>query len=197
MSEESYHYDVLDGINERWPGTEDRLFVSSRAFTPAQSPDERLYRLTRGYKRAGDLLVEKALGNPADQRNLIYPIVFCYRHYIQLALKGVIEDHGPVLGIYHGKDHNLKELWELFEKICQAHSRGDSDGLATVAACIHELAEVDSGSFSFRYARTKKGEPITLPKDGFDLITLHDVMNGIENFFECADLDFSEKGYSQ
>jgi hypothetical protein len=30
-------------------------------------------------------------------------------------------------------------------------------------------------------------------KDGLDLVRLHDVMNGIENFFECADLDFTYK----
>ena len=32
-----------------------------------------------------------------------------------------------------------------------------------------------------------------LPKDGLDLVRLHGVMNGIENFFECVDADFTHK----
>jgi hypothetical protein len=32
-----------------------------------------------------------------------------------------------------------------------------------------------------------------LPRDGLDLVRLHDVMNGIENFFECAELEFTHQ----
>ncbi len=32
-----------------------------------------------------------------------------------------------------------------------------------------------------------------LPREGLDLVQLHDVMNGIENFFKCFDLDFTHK----
>ena len=85
VEDRTHDNDVLECITERWPQTGDRLFAPSRTATLAHTPDERLYRLTRGYKRAADVLVENTLCARGDQRNLIYPIVFCYRHYIELA----------------------------------------------------------------------------------------------------------------
>ena len=62
-----------------------------------------------------------------------------------------------------------------------------------VGECINEFAAVDASSTVFRYARDVRGDTPVLPSDGLDLVRLHDVMNGIENFFECADLDFTHK----
>ena len=43
--------------------------------------------LSNGYKKAGDLLVEEADGN----RNfIVYPIIFCYRHFVELSIKGLL-----------------------------------------------------------------------------------------------------------
>jgi hypothetical protein len=62
-----------------------------------------------------------------------------------------------------------------------------------VGECISEIAGVDAGSTAFRYARNWNGSTPALPGNGLELVRLHDVMNGIENFFECADLDFTHK----
>ena len=80
-------------------------------------------------------------------------------------------------------------------KIAAAFGNDCSDAAAvTVGKCIDEFAAVDPGSTAFRYARNFDGSVPRLPSEGLDLVKLHDVMNGIENFFECADLDFTAKG---
>jgi hypothetical protein len=68
--------------------------------------------------------------------------------------------------------------------------RADAGDAATVAVggCIDEFATVDTSSTAFRYACNLNGGTPTLPSDGLDLVRLHDVMNGIENFTHNAEL---------
>jgi hypothetical protein len=180
-------------FTERWPETGDRLFSAGRDSFLAQAPTERNYRLLQGYKRAGDILVQNARAERYDRDSLIFPALFNYRHYIELALKAIIEEHGAFAGVsLEERSHELPELWQLFLKIATAFGNDCSDA-ATVAVGgrIDEFAAVDANSTAFRYARNRKGATPTLPSDGLDLVRLHDVMNGIENFFECSDLAFT------
>ena len=81
--------------------------------------DERNYRLLQGYKRAGDILIQRALADPYDRDNLVFPAIFNYRHYIELALKAIIEEHGPFAGVSLGpKNHKLIELWLAIRQGC-------------------------------------------------------------------------------
>jgi hypothetical protein len=126
---------------------------------------------------------------------LVFPGLFNYRHYIELALKAIVNEHGAFAEVYlESKNHKLPDLWRLFVKIAAAFGNDCSD-IATVAVgeCIKEIDGVDASATVFRYAQTLSGDTPDLPKNGLDLVRLHDVMNGIENFFQCADLDFTHK----
>jgi hypothetical protein len=94
----NYDYDVFSRFTERWPEAGDRLFVSGRDSFLAQAADERKYRLLQGYKRAGDVLIQHALADVSEGDNLIWPAIFNYRHYIELALKTLVAEHGPFAG---------------------------------------------------------------------------------------------------
>ena len=185
---------IFDRYTLRWPKAKDRLLMPGRDIHIADCIDERSYRLLKGYKRAGDILVQQALSDRTDSENLVFPALFNYRHFIELALKSIIEKHGPFAGITDfNRNHRLPELWSLFLKIAISF-HDDPEELAAVGVgkCIRELAKIDANSTAFRYVTNLDGEISTLP-DWLDLTNLHDVMNGIENFFECADLGFSEK----
>lgn len=184
--------DIFDRHSGRWPKAGDRLLSPARGVYLAETGDERNYRLLRGYKRAGDILVECALTDRADLLNLLFPALFNYRHYIELALKAIIEEHGAFAGVGLGKkNHSLPELWTLFMKIAVAFGNEEaSEAAVAVGNCITEIDHADSGSTAFRYARNLKGDVPDLPKDGLDLVRLRDVMNGIENFFEAVDASF-------
>jgi hypothetical protein len=186
----------LDRFSERWPTKGDRIFLPGRDAWPADSIGERVYRLAKGYKLAADALVHNFLGEPRDHDNLIYPILFCYRHYIEITLKQIIDDHGPWLGIRPGnQDHKLPELWKLFLQIAVAYHNDPADIAAdAVESCIHELSRFDPGAVAFRYAKDRRTKSlIPLGFGSVDLINMHDVMSGIANFFECATLDFGQK----
>jgi hypothetical protein len=189
-------YGPFDRINERWPGKGDQIFSHGSDARPADNIGERYYRLGKGYKLAGDVLVQNFLGEPHDHDNLIYPILYCYRHYIEVTLKEIVENHGQWVGIIlQKKDHDLPRLWKLFFQIALVYHNDPSDEAAVaVSGCIDEFAQVDPGSFAFRYARDKRSDAlIPLEFGTIDLVNVLDVMNGLQNFFECADLDFTHK----
>jgi hypothetical protein len=192
----TYSYDVFERLTERWPEAGDRLLSPGRDAFLAEDGAERNYRLLQGYKRAGDILIQHALAERVDRDSLVFPALFNYRHYIELALKAIIEEHGAFAGVSFGKkrDHKLPDLWKLFVKIAAAFGDDCSDqAVTTVAACIVEFTSIDASSTAFRYARNPQGDTLALPRGGLDLVRLHDVMNGIENFFECVALEFSHR----
>jgi hypothetical protein len=189
-------YRVFGRINERWPTKGDSIFSRGYDARIANSIGERAYRLGKGYKLAGDVLVQNLVGEPYDHDNLVYPILFCYRHYVEITLKEIIEQHGRWAGVsLTKKDHQLSDLWKLFLQIATAYHNDPSDEAAVVVSyCINEFAQVDPASVAFRYARDRKTDAlIPLEFGAINLVVLHDVMNGIANFFECANLDFDHK----
>jgi hypothetical protein len=182
----------------RWPAKGDRIFQQGQDAWPATSLGEREYRLARGYKLAGDALVCNFLGNHRDYDNLIYPILFCYRHYIELTLKEIGRKYGPWVEVPFPEkgNHNLLGLWELFLKVAAAFGNDlQYEAAVAVASCIAELAKVDpNNAVAFRYAHyNRTNKLIPLEFGTIDLDNLHDVMDGIANFFECAEMDFSSK----
>lgn len=193
--ERIYGYDVFSRFTDRWPKNGDRLLAPGRDSFLAQEPDERNYRLLQGYKHAADILIQFALNTPHDHRNLIFPAIFNYRHYIELVLKAMINDHGSFVGIkLESPNHKLADLWELYLKIATAFDCDClNDETVAVGNCIREIDAIDRNSTTFRYPRDRQGTAPPLPEDGIDLMQLHDVMNGIENFFECTDWAFTHE----
>jgi hypothetical protein len=76
-----------------------------------------------GYKKAADHLVadhlvKEAMRNRAMRDFLVYPAIFCYRHYIELSLKNLLHDYGTMFGVpSNWQSHNLTVPWQEFEKL--------------------------------------------------------------------------------
>ncbi|MDQ8021583.1 MAG: hypothetical protein REI94_07070 [Moraxellaceae bacterium] len=179
---------------ERWPRESDCLFSTSAWADDAPvvtDRDERLYRMPMGYKRSGDLLVEQAVVNAWDRRNVIYAALFCYRQSIELYLKRLVLE-------FERKDqptklsHDLSKLWERFAAIAEERGIGEGSGLSAVASLIREMHNADQISDGFRFPTDKRGNEFTFSQ-GIDLLNLREVMQGLENFFECADIHLSQE----
>ena len=137
--------------------------------------DEYAYR--EGYRRGAQTLVRVAEETQCDQDFLVYPIIFLYRHHIELVLKRIIKQtpylvERPLSQLEndHLKMHRLDLLWRDFKPMAAAISKAAGwnelvqEDVEGIDDYIRQIFEVDPSSYSLRYAHSKKGDP-SLPKE--------------------------------
>jgi len=128
-----------------------------------------------------------------DRKNIIYAAHFCYRQSIELFLKRLIEEFGTGKTYRRKNIHELDILWDRFMEIVKERGRERTIGLSAAQALIAEMHDADNKSDGFRFPADMVGLPFTFGDRGIDLAKLHEVMHGLENFFECAYMDFSHQ----
>jgi len=130
------------------------------------------YGYVEGYKIAAETLVEKIGSSHRNQDFLAYPIVFLYRHHIELLLKGIIDTGRKYLKGESGfpKHHKIENLWPevkgMARKIIDQDISHECDFVDHV---IREMSSVDPDSMSFRYATDKQGEKAASEVTNFSL----------------------------
>lgn len=80
-----------------------------------QNKDEALYGLKEGYKNSADELVEIAIncgGNPKILDTFIFPVLFSYRHCLEISLKHI---YMRAWGKVPAGGHNLLTLWDAIK----------------------------------------------------------------------------------
>src|SRR5690349_12076247 len=86
--------DILNAEPGRWPKKGDRLLRRSddwnRSVDFSQDAFARHVHIWSGFMRAGAALVEGSERDTADRHFLVYPILFNYRHGLELAIKYII-----------------------------------------------------------------------------------------------------------
>jgi hypothetical protein len=185
-----------EDFDTRWPKDGDRLFVESTWAYDAKvvrDPGERYYRMPMGYKRSGDILIDQAAIDIVDRSNIIYAALFCYRQSIELFLKSLIEEFGKSRVWRPKNTHDLNRLWERFMCIVNERNGGKSIGLVAAAKLVTEMHEADQKSDGFRFPTGVDGSSFLFGDKGIDLGNLRVVMQGLVNFFECFDLEFSHQ----
>ncbi len=147
-----------------WPGQGESLFrVSGRAtFMP-----EMRGCMATGYHDAASIIVDRLVELGRDD-GLVPPIIFLYRHYIELALKEFIYmvhwcDNGETDGDYV-RTHRLDQLWTEFDGLVReriANAEDDWEGiyqLDAVAEIVKEMALFDPKGTSLRYPEVDNKE---------------------------------------
>jgi hypothetical protein len=144
-----------------------------------------------GYMRAGVALIEEVERSPLDKLDLVYPILFCYRHGLELAMKWIVSQYGRYADLPNDEDtlhHDLWKLWKVCKKvILLVGSDGDSEGLRVVEQIVKDFHDFDQSSFALRYSENKNGALIALPDCRIDLQNVRKVMAAVDNFFCGAD----------
>jgi hypothetical protein len=110
---------------------------------------------------------------------LVFPILFLFRHFLELRLKEIIERGKCLLDdpSKWERNHNLIYLWGEARKILSSVYPEDSvNDLECAELLIHQVASVDSDSFAFRYPTTKSGEDFDL---GYESISIKQFSKGI------------------
>lgn len=76
-----------------WPCLDDRLVRKAidwgHAITFPDNPPQRHVLISIGYFRAAHALVDHCSTNMYEEQTMIYPILFCYRHALEMAMKGI------------------------------------------------------------------------------------------------------------
>ncbi len=186
MSEDSF-----ESILKReyvWPEKGDRvarpLKEGSEYYIP-EYPSVRALFIWSGFFRAAEVLVEQAESDRLDRAHLIYPIMFCYRHAIEVALKYLIDEYGSMVDVSlpEKKDHNLMELWKLHQKLAERFVT-DNDADMAVGIVVKDFHELDRTGFNFRYATDPKGDAIAFKSGVVSLPALKKVMKKVEHYFD-------------
>jgi hypothetical protein len=184
---------ISESLETRWPRPDDRLLGKAGSWNSAiafsDNPAERHALMLKGYFRAGDVLVDSCLKNLNEGHTLIYPILLCYRHALEMTMKGILDSYGHHYGVAAPKpNHSLLLLWEACKAIfTQIDDEGAAISTSAVEKLIKEFHDLDARAEAFRYPEKKDGTLIDLPDYPFDLIGLRDVIEGLKNFFSGAD----------
>ena len=117
-------------------------------------PDWGLYVL--GYREAADSIVDQAQEFGVDL--LVYPVMFLYRHYLEISLKHIL----IVLWRYFGESsklpahHRLDRLWGSVRPLMEREWNSDEymTYYDAIEKRIREFHKVDELSYSFRYPIT-------------------------------------------
>lgn len=139
--------EILD-VEHRWPKRGNRLLRASddweRGVEFSSESIQKHALLWDGYLAAGDGLVQLCLtkGYEHERHTVIYPILFNYRHGLELALKWVILMYGGegVGGIR--EDHNLWHLWKRYRDIIEETGPTEAatdDAVEQVIKDFHDL----------------------------------------------------------
>ncbi len=177
----------------RWPKKGDRLLRQSddwnRGFEFSESPISRHVHLWDGYLSAGDGLIRLCMqdGYEHERHFVIYPILYNYRHGLELAMKWIIVKYGGQGTSGVDDDHNLWKLWKRCREIIDAYGSTDSGTDDVVEQIVKDFHDLDKAGITFRYGWGKDGKSIKLPDHMIDLENIRDVMEGIAGYFDGLD----------
>lgn len=138
---------LLDLPNGTWPAAD----------VPT-GPDH-WYRYAIAYKEAADRLAESMADTVAG--NLLgAPMMFLYRHYVELHLKSLLLDAGELLDDPQAvpPKHYLRTLWRKVRSLLlTVDLRSDGPWFARADQIVEDLDLLDPSSFSFRYPVDNEG----------------------------------------
>ena len=189
--------EINTDLPEHWPRLGDRLFSQTSWALDADLSTfrgERLYRMKKAFKTSDDILVSQSEQDTQERRNLIWPIVFCYRQYIELALKDMIAMHGLQVQPQikpNWIDHALLPLWKSYKKLIEATlietTVDELPEINSIEACIKEFDHVDVGSYAFRYPTDTQGKQTDIPMKSIDFWHIRNTMEGIYLYFDATE----------
>jgi len=123
------------------------------------------------------------------------PIVFLYRHHLELAVKQLLRECGTRLGrdVVLPMHHRLDELWRFCLSMLAEVSPGitAAEEVAQTTRLFDELCRVDPTSQAFRYPEDHQGNPSLSGVGEIELERIHDVVEKISLLLDCISTELS------
>ena len=197
--------------NAKWPEPGDNVFSSTPGgrrenlclgFYPLPEDWERLY--VDGFKQAADCVVcaRRAAPGPPYGDELLFPVAFLYRHYIELKLKQLLWYGQQLRLVPPGKikGHKLTPIWTKARTFLEERWAGaDPTPLDAIEEVISEFEHIDPKGLGFRYHIALDDTPLLQQcPDRVSLARLKETMDKVYYFFDCCsdalENDLEEKG---
>ncbi|NQT02628.1 MAG: hypothetical protein HQ580_11435 [Planctomycetes bacterium] len=185
-----------------WPGKGDKAFKDVPFSPTGASPHwlsdfsdmyggDYQWAIVEGFKEAADKVVDSHAATKERMDVFFFPVVYLYRHAIELSLKGLVND-GIYLQILEDNQniqkvlasHNLHSLWSKVRLVLkEMWPDGDDEDVDAVEKIILEFHQADKSGQRLRYSKDKQGKPHTdtLPYR-VDLMELKRTMDGLFQF---------------
>ena len=147
------------------------------------------YGYSEGYYRAANILVDWINQNQTNQDTLVYPILFLYRHHLELSLKRILEK-AKQLGIResvvpHG--HKLIQLWAETKSLLIQLAGGKHDiWYDSITDFVAIISEIDPNSESFRYAVQTDGKQSLEGITHINLDVMYDIMESVSGYLSAS-----------
>jgi hypothetical protein len=172
-----------------WPEGGEVLFQighDERNNAMPRAPHATFSTIAEGYYMHARLAVEHVNQEGFYADRFVYPIVFCYRQFIELAMKDVIRNGRQLLsepGDYL-KTHELDKLWNAVRPILmKVWPQGPKTDLDNVWKILQQLHDVDPYSDAFRFPEGLDGKRPLSNIEHINIQNVGMVMNRIYNFF--------------
>ena len=155
----------------------------------------------RGYAKAASLAASQFLSNSNNPDYDGYPIVFLYRHSLELYLKGLYYqltkiakyENINIISLNVVTKHKLILFSEALYKASKAVFP-DNDALHNefqkIMTIAKEFEEIDKDSYSFRYPTDTKGNYSTSPHQIVNIEAVSSTMNKLFQNLEIIDFGF-------
>ena len=164
-----------------------------------------------GYRLAARLVVDRIRERSSEQSFLFYPLVFLYRHTVELMLKRLIlAFDDPRVRRVTGEEqradnywttlrrgqkaHSLKWLWEQVRPAARALGEAviSVERIEGINFYIQQLNEIDPGSDNFRYTTEIESTRVKLtgaqkPGVEADLIDFGEAMERLASYLDGID----------
>lgn len=182
-----------------WPKKGNKAFVSAQEGAYFHIPSIRSFYPphAQSFKEAAEIVLDKIEADCDKPANdiLVFPVMYLYRHGIELNLKSIIKI-GVGLDFFKKEEveedlkwHNLARLWTHAKKLLlHRWATSDPDPLKGTESVINDLHQSDPNGQVFRYAADKDGKPHKYEKlpEHISVAELKKTMDGVFNFLEAT-----------
>ena len=151
-----------------------------------------------GYEKATELLIKDVLDRDRNLDSLIYPIMYSYRHYLELCFKElswlckqvlkdkqnfIVEVKGQKRFEKYDNDiHGLSRLWQrVLSDLRQIDNNSPKNLVAQINKTVDDFQGIDSNGQSFRYPENKFWNDTLSDQKYINLISV------AKNFLETRD----------
>ena len=156
----------------------------------AQNPQEAFGVFAKGYTLAANRLASLLLEAPRFPVYEAYPVVFLYRHALELSLKHIIYSSVKLAAFKYLDDvdrglqnsHDLRQLSKIVETVLALLFPDDESlrqTIAMVTETCHEFSEIDPRSDGYRYPIDSKGQRSTKRRQVVNLRSFADRMSSV------------------